>query len=271
MSSDSAERFRSRYGPVALVAGASEGIGAAFARILANSGFDLVLVARRPGPLEAFAAELRSVSGREVRVLPIDLGADEAAAAICAAVRDLEIGLLVYNAASSPIGPFLERPLGEHLEAVAVNVRTPLALIHGLGAPMIARGRGGIVVMSSLAGFQGTPLVASYAAGKAFGRVLAEGLWDEWRTRGVDVLACCAGAAATPAYERSAPRRSGGAYAPRPQHPDAVAREALGALGRGPVAVTGRANRLAAFLMSRLLSRRRAVATMGKEMRTRYG
>jgi short-subunit dehydrogenase len=136
---------------------------------------------------------------------------------------------------------------------------------------MVARGRGGIVLMSSLTAFQGTPLVASYGATKAFNLVLAEGLWDELRENGVDVLACCAGATLTPGYRRATPDGPKALFAPRAQDPGDVAREALAALGRSAFVITGRGNRIVSFVMRRLMSRRLAIVTIGREMRRRYG
>jgi short-subunit dehydrogenase len=262
--------FANRYGPTALVAGASRGIGAAFARELAGAGLQLVLVARRALPLEELAKELRAAHGVEVRTLTCDLGDEAAADAIAGACGGLEIGLLVYNAAASSVGRFLDTPREDHLRSVHVNARGPMLLAHALGGPMAARGRGGIVLMSSLAAFQGTPLVASYAATKAFNLVLAEGLWSELGKRGVDVLACCAGATLTPGYERKTPSRAARRFAPQPQDPADVAEEALQALGRRPVVVTGLGNRFASFMLRRIASRRLAVAMMGREMRRRY-
>ena len=262
--------FAHRYGPVALVAGASEGIGAAFARRLAAAGVHLVLVARRAHPLEAQASELRAAHGIDVRTLSLDLGAEAAAGAIEDACRGLEVGLLVYNAASASIGRFLDTPVESHLRSVAVNARGAVLLTHALGRKMAARGRGGVVLMSSLTAFQGTPLVAAYGATKAFNLVLAEGLWSEFSERGVDVLACCAGATLTPGYERATPVRAASRFTPKPQHPDEVAREALAALGRRPYVITGRGNRLASFVMRRVFSRRLAIATMARAMRRRY-
>jgi short-subunit dehydrogenase len=262
--------FARRYGPVALIAGASEGIGAAFARELAGAGLQLLLVARRLPLLEELAAELRATYRVRVRTLSCDLADPAAADAISQSCRDLEVGLLVCNAASSSVGRFLDTPVEAHLRSIDVNVRGPLLLAHALGGLMAKRRRGGIVFMSSLTAFQGTPLVASYGATKAFDLVLAEGLWDELNERGVDVLACCAGATLTPGYERATPRRIVSRLAPKPQDPADVACEALAALGRQPMVVTGRGNRLASFLMRRLLSRRLAVGAMGREMRKRY-
>jgi len=259
------EAFRARYGPWALVAGASMGIGAAFAEELAARGMNLLLVARRPEPLDALAATLRARARIEVRTAALDLGGPGLADAIRAHTRDLALGLLVYNAADSRVGEFLDQPLEHHLHAIDVNCRGPLVLAHVLGTEMAARGRGGIVIVSSLAGFQGSALVATYAATKAFDTVLAEGLWDELRGRGVDVVACCAGATRTPGYEASQPR---GRIVP--MAPAIVAVDALAALGRGPTTIPGRTNRLARLVMGHLLPRRVAVRLMGGTTRRMY-
>ena len=105
------DSFQDRYGPWALVAGASEGIGEQFARRLAERGLALLLIARRGEVLDTLAADLRSEYGVEVRTLAADLGAPDATERIVAASEGLEVGLLVYNAAVSRIGSFLERPL----------------------------------------------------------------------------------------------------------------------------------------------------------------
>jgi short-subunit dehydrogenase len=263
--------FLRRYGPAALIAGASEGIGAAFARKLAGLGFDLVLVARRAEPLETLAAELRAENRVEVRIAPCDLADPGVAETIAGACRGLEVGLLVYNAAASTVGRFLDIPIEDHLRAIEVNARGPVVLAHAFAGEMARRGSGGIVLMSSLTAFQGTPLVTSYGATKAFDLVLAEGLWGELRERGIDVLACCAGATLTPGYERVTGPASASGIAPRPQQPAEVVGEALDALGRRPFVVTGRANRIASFVMRRILTRRAAVAAIGRQMRQRYG
>lgn len=257
--------FRARYGPWALVAGASAGLGEAFARALAARGLHLVLLARRREALERLALALRAAHGVEVRVAPCDLARGDLAEEAGRFTAGLEVGLLVYNAAHSVIGPFVERPLEEHLRVVDVNCRGPVALAHALGGAMAQRGRGGIVLMSSLAASQGNPLLASYAASKAFALVLAEGLWAELRSRGVDVVACRAGATRTTGFAASRPRRR----VPL-SDPDDVARRALDALGRGPSLVTGAVNRIAAFTFGRLLPRRLSIRIMGRATRRLY-
>jgi short-subunit dehydrogenase len=258
--------FRERYGPWALVAGASAGLGEAFARLLAARGLHVLLLARREEALARLATDLRRAHEVEVRTEAIDLARGDLAAAVERTAAGLEVGLLVYNAAHSAIGPFVERPLDEHLRVLDVNCRGPLALAHVLGGAMARRGRGGMVLMTSLAASQGNPLLASYAASKAFELVLAEGLWAELRGSGVDVLACRAGATRTPGYAASRPRRS-----VRLMEPEDVARQALDALGHGPSAVTGALNRVAAFALGRLLPRRASIGIMGRATRRLYG
>lgn len=258
--------FRDRYGPWGLVAGASAGLGEAFARLLAARGLHVLLLARRGEALARLADDLRRAHGVEVRTEALDLGRGDLAAAAERAAAGLEVGILVYNAAHSAIGPFLERPLDEHLRVIDVNCRGPLTLAHVLGGAMARRGRGGIVLMTSLAASQGNPLLCSYAASKAFELVLAEGLWAELRGRGVDVLACRAGATRTPGFAASRPRRS----VPLMEPVD-VARQALDALGHGPSAVAGALNRIAAFAFGRLLPRRASIQIMGRATRRLYG
>jgi short-subunit dehydrogenase len=257
--------LRERYGPWALVAGASAGLGEAFARKLAEAGLNLILMARRQEALERLAIELHA-RGVEVRVAAGDLGRSDLKDAVEELTADLEVGLLVYNAAHSVLGTFVERPLEEQLKVIEVNCRGPLTLCHVLGGPMARRGRGGIVLMTSIAGSQGGPLLASYAASKAFNLVLAEGLWAELGDRGVDVVACRAGATRTPGYAASNPKAS----VPLMEAEQVVAK-ALGALGRGPSVVPGALNKVASFAFGRLLPRRASIRIMGRATHRLYG
>jgi short-subunit dehydrogenase len=257
--------FRVHYGPWALVAGSSEGLGAEYATQLAARGLNLVLVARREDMLQSFAADLEARYGVQARAVPLDLARDDAGPALVERIADVEIGLLVYNAALSAIGPFLETPLDTHLTELQVNCRSPLVLAHTFGRQMLTRGRGGIILMSSLSATMGSALIANYAATKAYNLVLAEGLWDELRSGGVDVLACCPAAVSTPNYAASAPRGSRSAMAPR-----LVVEQTLAALGREPSVIPGTANRLSAFALRRLLPRKSTISLMGRVMRGMY-
>jgi uncharacterized protein len=263
------QEFFHRYGPWAVVAGASEGLGAAYAEALAARGLNLVLVARRAALLKALAARLTVKYAVEVCTLVLDLARPESAGKIVRETKKLPVGLLVYNAAFSAVGPFLERPLDDHLKEIDTNVRAPLELVNAFGARMLAAGHGGILLMSSLSAFQGSAYISTYGATKAFNIVLAEGLWEEWRRQGVDVLACIAGAIRTPNYLASSPRQTG-RISDATIEPELVVAEALSALGRRPIVIPGRMNRLSSFVMRRLLTRRAAVRLMGSVLRGMY-
>ncbi len=261
--------FVTRYGPWAIVAGASEGLGAAYAEELALRGLNLVLVARREELLQDLASRLSGKYGVETRTLALDLSLADAAERIAQTVSDLEIGLLIYNAALSVIGPFLERPVEDHLKELQTNTFTPMKLIHHLAGQMLARHCGGIVLMSSLSAFQGSAYISNYAATKAFNIVLAEGLWEEWRAQGVDVLVCIASSIKTPHYLASQPQPTGG-LGDMAMEPEQVMREALDALGKGPYVIPGRMNRVTSFVMRHFLPRRMTVRLMGRILRKMY-
>jgi hypothetical protein len=246
--------FRTRYGPWALVAGASDGFGAAWARELAARGCDVALVARREPRLAALAREIEHAHGVATRCVVADLAARDIDARLARATAALEVGLLVYNAAQPSPGWFAEASADELSRALDVNCRAPLLLVRELGAPMLARGRGGIVLMTSLSGLAGASYVATYAATKAFDWLLAEGLHQEWRPRGVDVLAAVAGLTDTP-HARATGVRVDAMPSMKPE--DAV-RDLLGALGREPFWVAGEANRGALALLESLPRKQRS-------------
>lgn len=243
-----ADRFRAQYGPWALVAGASDGIGECFAKRLAGLGLNLVLLARREAVLEDLAGELQKTFGIETRVLVADLTSADLDERVAAATADLEVGLLVYNAgAVHGAKKFHDQPLEHAIGLVDLNCRGPVLLAHRLGNGMRARGRGGIVLLTSLAAFSGSSYTAAYTATKSFGKILAEALWHELSPEGVDVLSVVAGATRTPSMLTSNPDFE--AY-PGIMEPDEVAAGALRNLGRGPVWVAGDQNRAAAAGMS---------------------
>lgn len=254
--------FTSKYGRWAIVAGASEGLGAAFAQALAMRGCNLLLLARREELLESVAAQLRRQYHVEIRTEVCDLARADLASALEAFTAGIDVGLVVYNAAHAPVGEFVRRPLDDLLQAVDVNVRAPLVLARAIAPKMVARGGGGIVLMSSLAGFQGAPGIATYVATKAFNTVLGEGLWSELRPHGVDVVVSCAGAIRTPGYAATAK-----GDAPGILDANVVAEQTLAALGHGPLVVPGAVNRLARFVSARLLPRRMAIAIMARSTR----
>jgi short-subunit dehydrogenase len=252
-------RFTEKYGPYALVAGGSYGLGGAYAEALAKRGMNIVLVARDKVKLDAVAKRLREQYRIDVKPLPADLE-DFEKVKIHLEKLNVSINLLVYNAAFAPIGLFETKSEADLAKAAAVNVRTPLLLTRYLCKPMIKNGRGGVLLMSSIAGLQGSPKLAAYAATKSFNAVLAEGLWKELKVHGIDVTACVAGAIFTPGYQQAEKTKP----APGAMAANDVAEQALNALGKGPVFIPGGVNKFARFLIARLLSRKAAVNLMLK-------
>lgn len=222
---------KAKYGPWAVVAGASEGTGAAFAREVARSGINLLLIARRPEPLDTLAGELRSGHGVEVRTLSLDLNAEDAGRRIIDAASDIEVGLYIANAGAGQGGTmFLDMPMQTIRDLIARNIFATMETCQHFGRGMQARGRGGFVLMGSGAGLGGQPGVAVYSGVKGFVLNLAESLWAELRGEGVDVIGIAAPVMDTPALRASVGNRE----IPDIFSADAVARDALRRLPDGP-------------------------------------
>jgi short-subunit dehydrogenase len=192
-------RFSDRYGPWALVAGASDGIGEAFAHRLAGAGINVVLVARRAAVLAKLADELGRGYGVDARCVVADLTSEAMMGEIRQATDDIEVGLLVYNAgAAHGAVHFLDRPAEAAIGMIALNCRGPVLLAHHFGKLMRERRRGGIMLLSSMAAMSGGSYIAVYNATKSFDMVLAEGLWHELNPVGVDAMCLVVGATLTP-------------------------------------------------------------------------
>ena len=262
-------QIKEKYGQVAMVAGASEGIGASYSNYLAAEGMDLILIARRREPLEQLASSLKNKYHVNITTLYYDLSESGAAQFIKDSLRDREINVLVYNAALSHIGPFEDDTVEHNIAIANCNMITPMTMVRIFGEDMLKKGKGALILMASMAGFQGSGFLASYAATKAFILVLAESLWYEWKNRGVDVIACCAGVTSTKNYLLTNPGESG-FFAPRVQTPEEVVEECFKQLGKKPSFVAGTQNKLASFVMHRLLPRRIAINIMGDSTRKIY-
>jgi short-subunit dehydrogenase len=232
--------FAARYGRWAMIAGASEGIGAALGDQLGARGLDLVLIARNGPLLEEVAAGVRDQHGVQTRVVVQDLTAPDVVAQLAAATADLEVGLLIYNAgASDRTNAFLDNEIVYSLKQIALDCVGPMALAHHFGAAMRQRGRGGIVLVASLACLAGSATLAVYSAVKAFQHTFAEGLWAELKPDGVDVCCTPLGMTFTPALGRM-----GVEYDPQTQmRSEDVAREIIENIGNGPTFVVGENNR----------------------------
>jgi short-subunit dehydrogenase len=252
--------------PVALVTGASAGIGVEFARQLAARGFDLVLVARRQDRLDALAAELRAAdSALTVRVIAKDLAAPDAAGEINWKLSHdgVAVDLLVNNAGFGWIGSFVRQDPRDAAGQIAVNVNALVALTHAFLPGMVERRRGGVINVASTASFQAVPNMATYGATKAFVLSFSEAVHEEVRHRGVCVLAICPGATATEFFSVAGEWKQSG-----PVRTSAdVVHTALRAFEKNDaVAIDGAANRvltIASALAPRSVKRRAAGTLMG--------
>ena len=267
--------FASKYGPWAMVAGASDGVGAAFATGLAERGVNVVLLARRQEVLNQVAADIESNTSAQTRTLAIDLSRPDATAAIADATADLEIGFLVYCAGADPnYQPFLSNSISAAEAMVQRNCMVPMQLCHHFAQAMVERGRGGIVIFGSGAGLAGGPNMVAYGASKAFDMVFAEALWSEVHDNGVDVLGLILGKTNTPALRELEFSRgqisSPDQVPPGADSVDDVIAEAFENLANGPTLFVGEMMRAAEQLTSSLtrkqtveLFAQMAVAAMG--------
>lgn len=195
--------FADKYGPWALVVGASDGCGALFAERLAREGLHVVLVARREHVLQEVAAGIAERTGAATKTLAVDLTDSDAAQTIIDATADLEIGMLVYCAGADPnYQPFLSNPVSVAEALVLRNCLVMMRLCHHYAGMMVDRGRGGIVNFSSGAALAGGPNMVAYGATKAFDMVFTEALWAELHDKGIDVLCLLLGKTDTPALRQ---------------------------------------------------------------------
>lgn len=247
------DRLRTRYGPSALVTGSSSGIGREIAVQLAAAGLDLVLVARRGNALRELAVELAGRHGTDVRVLPLDLADPAGVDVLIDETAGTDIGLYVAAAGYGTSGPFLDAVPDDERDMLRLNCEAVLTTTSVFARRMAERGRGGIVLMSSIVGFQGMPNAAHDAATKAWVQTLAEAPHLELGPHGVDVLAAAPGPTHSGFADRAGMRMG------RALDPAAVARSTLDALGRRPTAFPG--------LLSRTL--KESLAPLPRRLRVR--
>lgn len=184
------ETMRSKYGPWALIVGASHGMGAAFAKRLAGFGLNCVLVARRADALHALGDELIRLYGVEVQVITQDLSEANAGVAIADALAEREVGLVIYNAGapSKTASEFLDAPLDYWLAHIRQNNSSLTEICYRMGKPMVERGHGGLLLVGSHAALGGNKKYALYTGTKGFMANFGESLWTEWEPKGIDVL-----------------------------------------------------------------------------------
>jgi short-subunit dehydrogenase len=196
--------FVERYGPWAIIAGASEGTGACYAEQLAAMGINLVLVSRRAAALDALGQILEDRYDIAFRSLTADLTEPGAGARLVEATADLDIGLYISNAGADGAGnSFFGEPVDRSLRLLRMNAANVLEATHGFGNRFLARGKGGIVIMSSGAGLGGQPWLVMYSATKAFELNFVESLWAELEGRNVDIVGIAAPIMDTPTLRRA--------------------------------------------------------------------
>jgi uncharacterized protein len=256
--------FAKRYGPWAVVMGASEGTGREFARQIAAQGVACILIARRAAPLEALAEEIREANGIECLTASIDLAAPGACDRIVQAVADREIGLFVSNAGSDPNGSFfLDGDLSAWTELVQRNVMTMMQCSYHFAGPMRSRGRGGLLLVNSGACYGGGSAMGPYCGSKAFTLCFAEALWAELRPHGVEVLTLVLNRTDTPAFRALLEKKG----MPMPQDiasPADVARIGLERLPYGPIHNWGQADDEAEMAGSSAAARRERVLAIDR-------
>lgn len=233
--------FLHSYGPWAVVTGASDGIGYAFAEQLAERGLNLLVAARRLDRLHELADAIRAKHGTEVRALAADLSTPDGLAELECATESLDVGLLVASAGFGTSGAFLEANLRQERNMLDLNCYAVLEQCFYFGNRLANRGRGGIILLASLVGWQGVPQSAHYAATKSYVQSLAEALRIEMRPKGIDVLSSAPG-----------PVRSG--FAARANmvmgaavSPSVVARDSLNSLGKRGTVVPGGLSKLLTY------------------------
>lgn len=238
--------FTQRYGEWAVVTGASEGIGEAFARELGRFQFNLVLVARRSTLLDALAIELAKAHGVQVKTVAVDLTETVGRNAVIEACQGLNVGLHVSAAGFGTSGSFVANSLEDELDMLALNCAAVLELGWHFSRRFVSQKRGGIIFLSSVVAFQGVPRQSNYAASKAYVQSLAEGLRLELEPHGVDVLSVAPGPIASGFAARS--KLDMGKAPP----PNIVAKAALNCLGKQSTVRPGFLSKLLGYSLNLL-------------------
>lgn len=248
--------FVEKYGPWALVTGASAGIGEEFVRQLAERGLNVMLVARRAEKLEGIAESIKADYGVSTRVFGCDISGEDFLELIDGASADLDIGLLVNNAgAASYHGRFLNRELDLIRQSIHFSITVQLSLIHHFGNKMAERGRGGIIQVGSATGHLPMPYMVEYSSCKAFQLTMGEGLHYEMKRQGIDVLVLSPGPTKTERVDFGL-------------EVDRVVSVGLNKLGDRPSIITGMVNKFLVNSRKYLMSRKRRLRLNGAYQET---
>jgi short-subunit dehydrogenase len=262
------QKFRNRYGTWGLVAGAAEGLGAAFSEVLASWGMNVIMVDVNNQKMDETGSRLIENYGVEIIKIQADLSKTKNLDILIHTMSEVGCRLLIYNAAYGPVRQFIDNTAEDLDYYIDLNARMPIHLIHKCLKIIPEGQQAGILIMSSLAGLWGTQLVVPYGATKAFDNNLAEGLFYELKDRCIDVMACCAGATDTPSYRSTKPKEN--LLGPTVLKPKYVAEKALKNLGRKAVYIPGLMNQLTYFLLSRIFPRSFSTWLMNRTMGKMY-
>ena len=248
-----------KYGPWALVTGASRGLGAEFARQLAERGFNVVLVARKITLLESLATELKEKHNVKTRVIAVDLSMTEAANTMIEATNDIQVGLLINNAMMMMGGALVKHDLRDEINLLNVNVTTPLKLTHHFGGKMRERGKGGLIFVASIAGYNCLQYMANYIATKSYLISLGEALYHEFKKEGVDVLVLSPGLMKTDPDNTREPdvglEKPDSASMDKAMPVAPVVIETFKNLGRKTTVFPGTQSKIMAFIFKHILTR----------------
>ena len=259
----------SKYGDHAAVLGAAQGLGKDFAIELAKAKKNLLLFDVLENELEITSRELRSTFNVDIEFHVLDLAVEENWDSVIKIIIEMKPGMVVFNAAHGSVQTFHNSAIDSLDRELQLNIRMTIYVLHGLIRHNLAADRSlGIVLMSSLSAIYGTKYVVTYAATKAFLKNMAEGLYHELEHSRIDILACCAGLIDTPGLRSSNPNLN--IIGTNPMKPQQVAKEALHHLGKKAVHIPGRSNRLSYFVLTRLLSRAKALKFVNSMMSKIY-
>lgn len=240
--------FKEKYGPWALVTGASSGLGVEYADQLAKKGLNLILIARREEMMSELAEKIQNKYPIQVKIIPLDLSKEGFYSELSEKIGDLEIGLVVNNAGMNSEGHFYRADLDRNIQMIRLNMEAPFIIAFEMGKKLIERGKGGIIFTASSSSFQATPYLSHYGATKAYLLSLAESMNYEFKDKGVDVIALCPGMTesemtksmkGSPLVMKAAP----------------VVKLALDNLGKEAYVVPGFGNKIQAFMTQRILGR----------------
>lgn len=260
------KKLKEKYGPWAVIVGGSTGMGEAYARILGSQGINLVLLGLEKDLLDKLAKELEENLKISVRTITANLADENTFNKIKEKTEDIKVNMLIYNAAVEYLGPFFNTELKQHLTMLDVNCRSMLIFVEHFGRLMKERKKGGIILVSSMSCLVGSPYITHYGASKAYIRNIAEGLWYELKPFNIDVICVIPGKTATPNYIASNPDDNKGLFAKGPMEPMAVAKEAIKRIGKDPSFTPGFTNKLATFILRRLLSNKKGIVVGGKTL-----